>query len=155
MSKKLVCYFSASGTTKKVAQEISNILESDLFEIEPSEKYTSNDLDWTNKESRSSIEMADDNSRPNIKERVTNIDDYDTIIIGFPVWWYREPSIIDTFIEENSLDGKKVYIFITSGGSSVDSSLESLRKKYKNINFVAGKRFTSNVVKSEIIDWIN
>lgn len=155
MSKKLVCYFSASGTTKKVAQEISNILESDLFEIEPSEKYTSNDLDWTNKESRSSIEMANDNSRPNIKERVTNINDYDTIIIGFPVWWYREPSIIDTFIEENSLDGKKVYIFITSGGSSVDSSLESLRKKYKNINFVAGKRFTSNVVKSEIIDWIN
>ena len=155
MSKKLVCYFSASGTTKKVAQEISNILESDLFEIEPSEKYKSNDLDWTNKESRSSIEMANDNSRPNIKERVTNINDYDTIIIGFPVWWYREPSIIDTFIEENSLDGKKVYIFITSGGSSVDSSLESLRKKYKNINFVAGKRFTSNVVKSEIIDWIN
>ncbi len=155
MSKKLVCYFSASGTTKKVAQEISNILESDLFEIEPSEKYTSNDLDWTNKESRSSIELADDNSRPNIKERVTNINDYDTIIIGFPVWWYREPSIIDTFIEENSLDGKKVYIFITSGGSSVDSSLESLRKKYKNINFVAGKRFTSNVVKSEITDWIN
>ena len=155
MSKKLVCYFSASGTTKKVAQEISNILESDLFEIEPSEKYTSNDLDWTNKESRSSIEMANDNSRPNIKERVTNINDYDTIIIGFPVWWYREPSIIDTFIEENSLDGKEVYIFITSGGSSVDSSLESLRKKYKNINFVAGKRFTSNVVKSEIIDWIN
>ena len=155
MSKKLVCYFSASGTTKKVAQKISNILESDLFEIEPSEKYTSNDLDWTNKESRSSIEMANDNSRPNIKERVTNINDYDTIIIGFPVWWYREPSIIDTFIEENSLDGKKVYIFITSGGSSVDSSLESLRNKYKNINFVAGKRFTSNVVKNEIIDWIN
>ena len=155
MSKKLVCYFSASGTTKKVAQKISNILESDLFEIEPSEKYTSNDLDWTNKESRSSIEMANDNSRPNIKERVTNINDYDTIIIGFPVWWYREPSIIDTFIEENSLEGKKVYIFITSGGSSVDSSLESLRKKYKNINFVAGKRFTSNVVKSEITDWIN
>ncbi len=155
MSKKLVCYFSASGTTKKVAQKISNILESDLFEIEPSEKYTSNDLDWTNKESRSSIEMANDNSRPNIKERVTNINDYDTIIIGFPVWWYREPSIIDTFIEENSLEGKKVYIFITSGGSSVDSSLESLRNKYKNINFVAGKRFTSNVVKNEIIDWIN
>ena len=154
MNKKLVCYFSATGTTKLVSQKISQILKCDLFEIEPVEKYSREDLDWANKNSRSSIEMADENSRPSLKNKVDNIEDYNIIYIGFPVWWYREPSIIDTFIETNNLSEKIVHIFVTSGGSSVNGSLESLRKRYSTINFVDGKRLNSNISESDILDWI-
>lgn len=154
MNKKLVCYFSATGTTKLVSQKISQILKCDLFEIEPVEKYSREDLDWTNKNSRSSIEMADENSRPSLKNKVDNIEDYNIIYIGFPVWWYREPSIIDTFIETNNLSEKIVHIFVTSGDSSVNGSLESLRKRYSTINFVDGKRLSSNISESDILDWI-
>ena len=152
MNKKLVCYFSATGTTKLVAQKISEVVKGDLFEIEPVEKYSKEDLDWTNKNSRSTREMAFEGSRPSIKNKINNIDDYNIIYIGFPVWWYREPSIIDTFIEENDLSGKIVHIFVTSGGSSVDGSLDSLRKKYSAINFVDGKRLSSGL-ESDILDW--
>lgn len=154
MNKSLICYFSATGTTKRVAEEIARVVNGDLFEIEPTEKYTAEDLDWNNKQSRSSLEMADVNSRPSIKEKVQNIDNYNKIVIGFPVWWYREPSIIDTFLEENNLENKEVYIFVTSGGSGVTETLEGLRKKYSNINFVSGKRFTG-INDSEILNWIN
>lgn len=154
MNKKLVCYFSATGATKLVSQKISQILKCDLFEIEPVEKYSREDLDWTNKNSRSSIEMADENSRPSLKNKVDNIEDYNIIYIGFPVWWYREPSIIDTFIETNNLSEKIVHIFVTSGDSSVNGSLESLRKRYSTINFVDGKRLSSNISESDILDWI-
>ena len=155
MKNNLVCYFSATGTTKEVAQKLAEVLEGDLFEITPKEKYTSEDLDWTNKESRSTKEMENEDSRPEIESKVPNINEYQKIILGFPVWWYREPSIIDTFIEENDLENKEVYIFITSGGSSVDGSLEHLKNKYNNINFISGKRLTSNVIKDEILEWIN
>ena len=154
MNKSLICYFSATGTTKRVAEEIARVVNGDLFEIEPIEKYTSSDLDWNNKQSRSSLEMADANSRPSIKEKVQNIDNYNKIIIGFPVWWYKEPSIIDTFLEENNLENKEVYIFVTSGSSGVTETLEGLKKKYSNINFVSGKRFAS-INDSEILNWIN
>ena len=153
MEKVLVCYFSATGTTKRVAEEIANVVEGDLFEIEPVEKYTSEDLDWTNKSSRSTVEMEDVNSRPSIVKKVENIGDYNKIIVGFPVWWYREPSIIDTFIEENNFDGKDVYVFVTSGGSTVDGSFNSLKNKYSNVNFVSGKRF-GVVDKEEVEKWI-
>ena len=98
--------------------------------------------------------MADDKIRPNIKERVRNIEIYDNIILGFPVWWYKEPNIIDSFIEENNLENKKIYVFITSGGSTVDGSLESLKKKYSNINFVSGKRFDTEINEQEVLEWI-
>ena len=153
MEEVLVCYFSATGTTKKVAEEIVGVVGGDLFEIEPVEKYTSEDLDWTNKSSRSTVEMEDVNSRPSIVKRIENIEDYNKIIVGFPVWWYREPSIIDTFMEENNFDGKDVYVFVTSGGSTAEGSFNSLKNKYNNVNFVSGKRFNF-VDKEEVEKWI-
>lgn len=152
--KILVSYFSASGVTKEVANKINNIIQGDLFEIEPSIKYTKEDLNWMDKNSRSSIEMNDLNSRPSIKNKIENIDLYDKIIIGFPVWWYTAPTIISTFIEENNLMGKDVYIFVTSGGSGVSKSFDDLMKKYPNINFISGRRFNINVTTEEIIDWL-
>ena len=112
--KVLVCYFSATGTTKRVAEEIAKSVDGDLFEIEPVEKYTSEDLDWTNKSSRSMVEMEDVNSRPGIVKKVDNLGNYKKVIVGFPVWWYCEPSIIDTFMEENNFNGKSVYVFVTT-----------------------------------------
>lgn len=153
MNKNLVCYFSATGTTKEVAEKIASIINADLFAIEPVNKYTSEDLDWTNKQSRSSIEMVDETSRPAIKNIVANITEYQNVVIGFPVWWYKEPAIIDTFIEENDLSNKQVYVYVTSGGSTVDGSLESLRQKYPNINFVSGKRLGMNIEEQAILDW--
>lgn len=153
MEKVLVCYFSATGTTKRVAEEIAKSVDGDLFEIEPVEKYTSEDLDWTNKSSRSTVEMEDVNSRPSIVKKVDNLGNYKKVIVGFPVWWYCEPSIIDTFMEENNFDGKSVYVFVTSGGSTVEGSFISLKNKYNNVNFVSGKRF-SVVDKEEIKKWI-
>ena len=152
--KVLVSYFSASGVTKEVANKINNIIHGDLFEIEPSIKYTKEDLDWMDKNSRSSLEMSDLNSRPSIKNKIENINLYDKVIIGFPVWWYTAPTIINTFIEENNLMGKEVCIFVTSGGSGVSKSLDDLKKKYPNINFVSGRRFSTNITKEEIIDWL-
>ena len=154
MSKILISYFSASGVTKSVAEKVSSIVNGDLFEIEPVNKYTSADLDWTNKQSRSSIEMNDKSSRPEVKEKASNINDYDTVLIGFPVWWYTAPTIINTFIEENNLENKKVYIFVTSGGSGVDGSFNDLKSTYPNINFVSGKRFSGNVSENDISSWI-
>lgn len=139
MNKKIICYFSATGTTKNVAQKLSKLIESDLFEIEPSVIYTSDDLDWTNKESRATKEQNDESSRPEIKSKIENISEYKTVILGFPVWWYKEPAIIDTFIDENDLTGKDVYIFVTSGSSTFAGSLKHLKEKYSNINFISGK----------------
>lgn len=154
MSKVLVSYFSASGTTKMVAEKINTAINGDLFEIEPVDKYTSADLDWTNKQSRSSVEMNDKSFRPPVLNRVQNIDDYDTVVIGFPVWWYTAPTIINTFIEENNLVGKNVYVFVTSGGSSSDKSFNDLKNSYGDINFVSSKRFTGNESSDVYIDWI-
>lgn len=153
MEKVLVCYFSATGTTKRVAEEIAKSVDGDLFEIEPVEKYTSEDLDWTNKSSRSTVEMEDVNSRPGIVKKVDNLGNYKKVIVGFPVWWYREPSIIDTFMEEKNFDGKSVYVFVTSGGSIVEGSFNSLKNKYNNVNFVSGRIF-SVVDKEKIKKWI-
>lgn len=154
MSKILVSYFSASGVTKGVAEKIATAVEANLFEIEPIDKYTNADLDWTNKQSRSTIEMNNKSFRPQVKSKVSNIDDYDTIIIGFPVWWYTAPTIINTFIEENNLDNKNVYVFVTSGGSSSDGSFNDLKNTYTNINFISSRRFRGNEADEEYISWI-
>ena len=153
MNKILVSYFSATGTTKSVALKVGNILKADLFEITPVNKYTNEDLDWNNKSSRTTIEANDSSIRPEIKEKVANIDSYDTVIIGFPVWWYKEPSIIDTFIEENDLSDKKVYMFVTSGGSSYEGSLKHLKEMYSDLNFVSGKTL-NHVDENEVSNWI-
>ena len=154
MNKKLVCYFSATGATKMVASRLASMLNADLFEIEPVDIYTDADLDWNDKNSRTSLENDDASVRPSIKNKVSDISLYNDIYIGFPVWWYKEPSIIDTFIEENDLSGKNIYVFVTSGGSSVTSSLDSLKNKYKKLNFVSGLRLNSNMSISDISSFI-
>ena len=154
MSKILVSFFSASGVTKEVASKIANITGGDLFEIEPAYKYTNEDLNWNNANSRSSVEMNNPSSRPEVKNKVSNLSDYDTVLIGFPVWWDLAPRIINTFIEENTLENKKIYVFATSGGSSVINSFNTLKNTYSNLNFVSAKRFASNVSNSDIIGWI-
>ena len=154
MEKTLVAYFSASGVTKTVAEKISKAVEGDLFEIEPVEKYTDADLDWMDKNSRSTIEMNDRSFRPPVKNKVENLEDYQKVVIGFPVWWYTAPTIINTFIEENNLTGKEIYVFCTSGSSGVDGSLNDLKKTYSNLNFISGKRLTTSIDEGEISGWI-
>lgn len=154
MSKVLVSYFSASGVTKRVAEKIAKAINGDLFEIEPTQKYTSEDLDWTNKQSRSSIEMQDKNFRPQILNRVSNLTKYDTVVLGFPVWWYTAPTIINTFIEENNLGRKNIYIFVTSGSSGSEGSFDDLKNTYKNLNFISNKRFTGRETDEDYINWI-
>ena len=144
MSKILVSYFSATGATKDVAERLARVLDGDLFEIRPVKKYTDADLDWHDKNSRSTIEMEDKTSRPEIIEKVRNLADYETVVIGFPVWWYTCPTIINTFIEENDLKGKNIYVFVTSGSSSVDGSFNDLKTTYPDLNFVGGKRFSES-----------
>ena len=130
MKKTLVAYFSATGTTKAAAQQLAKEHDADLYEITPEVPYTSADLDWTNKQSRSTVEMQDKSSRPAIKGRCENIDQYDTVWIGFPVWWYTAPTIINTFIEAHDLSGKVLNVFATSGGSNVTGSANDLKKAY-------------------------
>ncbi|MBQ7063077.1 MAG: NAD(P)H-dependent oxidoreductase [Bacteroidales bacterium] len=130
MKKTLVVYFSATGTTKAAAQKLAKEHDADLYEITPAEPYSDADLDWTNKQSRSTLEMKDKSSRPAIVGRCENIADYDTVWIGFPVWWYTAPTIINTFIEAHDLSGKVLCVFATSGGSGVSGSANDLKKAY-------------------------
>ena len=130
MKKTLVAYFSATGTTKATAQKLAKELGADLYEITPEEPYTSADLDWRDKGSRSTLEMKDRSSRPAIKGRCENIADYDTVWIGFPVWWYTAPTIVNTFIEAHDLGGKVLNVFASSGGSNVTGSAADLKKAY-------------------------
>ena len=153
MSKILVPYFSASGVTKGVAERIAAAVNGDLFEIEPKEKYTKEDLNWLNQHSRSSIEM-NENVKPDIVSTVSNLDEYDTICLGFPIWWYKEPTIIDKFLEENDMTGKNIYVFVTSGSSSIDSTYESLNNNFPDLNFVSGKRFTGKESDEDYKNWV-
>lgn len=130
MKKTLVAYFSATGTTRAAAQQLAKEHNADLYEITPEVPYTADDLDWTNKQSRSTVEMKDKSSRPAIKGTCTNIDQYDTVWIGFPVWWYTAPTIVNTFIETHNLSGKVLNVFATSGGSGVEGSAGDLKKAY-------------------------
>ena len=154
MKKILVCFFSASGTTKKVAERFAKAVDGDLFEIKPKIEYTSEDLDWTNKQSRSSIEMSS-NAKVEITETIPNLDDYNKVCLAFPIWWYKEPVIIDSFLEENDLTGKEIYIFVTSGSSSSEGALTSLKERFPNLNFVSSKRFTGTESEDEYISWIS
>ena len=153
MSKILVSYFSASGNTKRVAEAVAAAVDGSLFEIEPVNKYTNEDLDWTNKQSRSSIEM-NENIKPDIARTIPNLTDYDTVCLAFPIWWYKEPTIIDKFLEENDMTGKKIYVFVTSGSSSIDSTYKSLQNNFPNLNFVSGKRFTGHEDTTEYQNWL-
>jgi len=127
MSKILIAYFSASGVTGNVARTLSETLNADLYEIAPAIPYTEADLDWRNAASRSSLEMKDKTSRPEIKDIPVNIADYDTILLGFPIWWYIAPTIVNTFLEKHDFSGKKLLLFATSGGSGFGKTAESLK----------------------------
>ena len=139
MSKKLVAYFSASGTTKKAAERLAKAAGADLFEIKPVVPYTSADLNWMDKKSRSSVEMNDPDSRPEIAETMPNMADYDTVFIGFPIWWYVAPHIIHTFVESYDFSGKTLVPFATSGGSGMGKTVDELRKLCPNADWKAGK----------------
>ena len=130
MKKTLIVYFSATGNTTAAAQKLAKEFNADLYEITPEQPYTDADLDWRDKQSRSTIEMQDKSSRPAIKGRCENIADYDVVWIGFPVWWYTAPTIINTFIEARDLSGKTLNVFATSGGSDVKGSAKDLKKAY-------------------------
>ena len=127
MSGKLVAFFSASGVTAALAQRLSRAAGADLFEIKPAVPYTSADLDWTNASSRSSVEMKNPASRPEIAEKLPSMADYDVVFLGFPIWWYVAPTIINTFLESYDFSGKTIVLFATSGGSSMGRTLEILR----------------------------
>ncbi len=128
MSKKLVAYFSASGVTKSTAQRLAKAAGADLFEIKPAQPYSKADLDWTNKKSRSSVEMSSPDSRPEIAEKLDTMADYDVVFVGFPIWWYVAPTIINTFLESYDFSGKTVIPFATSGGSGMGKTEEVLHK---------------------------
>ena len=130
MKRTLIVYFSATGTTKAAAQKLAKEFNADLYEITPEQPYTDADLDWRDKQSRSTIEMQDKSSRPAINGRCENITQYDTVWIGFPVWWYVAPTIVNTFIEAHDLNGKTLNVFATSGGSPVEPCTAELQKTY-------------------------
>ena len=153
MNKVLVTYFSASGVTKRVAENLAKVSGWDLFEIEPTQKYTDADLNWMDNNSRSSVEMADRNCRPEIKNK-TDISKYDYIFVGFPIWWYREPSIIDTFIESYDFSGKTIIPFATSGGSGLGESQNNIQSLAPSARVLAGKRLSANVSEDELKSWI-
>lgn len=155
MSKKLVAYFSASGLTAKVAETLAEAIGADIYAIEPAVPYSKADLDWTNQKSRSSIEMSDPASRPAIAGKRDNMDDYDTVFVGFPIWWYVAPHIINTFLESYDLTGKTIIPFATSGGSDMGKTNEGLRPSCKGAKLLAGRIFRHTVRHTELAAWVD
>ena len=155
MSKKLVAYFSASGTTARLAETLAEAIGADIFEIKPEVPYTRADLNWQDAGSRSSVEMKNPASRPAIAARRDNMAEYDTIYVGFPIWWYVAPTIINTFLESYDLAGKTIIPFCTSGSSGIGSSATNLESLTKDAIWKEGKRFSGNESQEEIMKWIN
>ena len=153
MGKALVTYFSASGVTAKMAQRLASAIKADLFEIEPEIPYTDADLDWRNDKSRSSVEMKDKSSRPPLASKVADMAQYDVVFVGFPVWWYREPSIIDTFMEAYDFSGKTVVPFATSGSSDIGPSGQNMQALAPKAKVDKGKRFAADASEKELGDW--
>lgn len=149
----LVAYFSGTGITETVAKTLSGIINANLHEIKPTVLYTPEDLNWTNKNSRSSIEMSDLSSRPEIANKVENMDDYDVIFLGFPIWWYVAPTIINTFMESYNLSGKTIILFATSGGSGFGRTLEKLENSCNGAILKEGKLFNGPIDKEELAKW--
>lgn len=152
--KILVAYFSATGTTADAAKKLTKVTGGELYAIIPVKHYTSADLNWHDKQSRSSIEMNDSKSRPAIKSKKENITDYDVIFLGYPIWWDLAPRIINTFIESHDLHGKTVIPFATSGGSSITNSVATLKQTYPNLNWQTGK-LLNRMSENAIHEWID
>lgn len=155
MSKKLVAYFSASGVTERVAKRLAEAAEADLYEIKPEVSYTNADLNWNDKKSRSSVEMNNPLSRPAIATNVENMEQYDIVFVGFPIWWYVAPTIINTFLESYDFAGKNIVLFATSGGSGLGNSQKMLEVSVTpTAKFIQGKKLSSNVQISELVAWV-
>ena len=151
--KVLVAYFSASGVTKGAAEQLAAVAGADLHEIKPAQPYTDADLDWRDKQSRSTVEMKDKNSRPAITDKLKNMQDYDVVYVGFPIWWYTAPTIINTFMEDYDFKGKTVIPFATSGGSSIKKACEDLKAAYPDVNWKEGK-LLNRASKQELETWV-
>ena len=154
MSKKLVAYFSASGVTEAVARSLAQTAEADLYKIQPEVPYTSADLDWMDKKSRSSLEMNDPASRPAIVIGDLDISSYDVVFLGFPVWWYVAPTIINTFLEDYDFAGKTVIPFATSGSSGIENSEKKLQQQYPSINWKSGKLLNGHPDNTALASWV-
>ena len=155
-NKSLVTYFSASGVTKKVAEKLAEAAGADLFEIKPEVAYTEADLNWMDKKSRSSIEMNDKSFRPAIAEKCNNMADYDVVYIGFPIWWYVAPTIINTFLESYDFSGKTIVLFATSGGSGFGNTVAELKRSVSDTTVIKeGKVFNSGVSKDQLSSGVN
>jgi len=152
MSKALVAYFSASGVTAKLAKRLAEAIGADAAEIVPEKPYTSADLDWTNKKSRSSVEMNDRACRPALASSPSPAG-YDVVFVGFPVWWYREPSIIDTYMEAHDFSGKTVVPFTTSGGSGIGDAGANMQALAKGARVVLGKKWSASASAAELAAW--
>jgi flavodoxin len=155
MSNKLVAYFSASGVTAGVAKALAGAIDADIFEIEPEVKYTDADLDWRDKNARSTIEMNDLSSRPAVKNKLDNMAGYDFVFVGFPIWWYIAPTIINTFLESYYLDGKTIIPFATSGGSGMGKTNEKLKSSCEGAKLLEGKVFKSTASVDELKSWVD
>ena len=153
MGKRLVAYFSASGTTKKAAEMIASAADADMYEIMPKQPYTKADLNWMDKKSRTSVEMSDKKFRPEISDTDVPVDQYDEIFLGFPIWWYVAPTIINTFLENYDFSGKKIVLFATSGGSGFGNTVSELKPSAPDAEIVEGKVF-HKATKTEIAEWI-
>ena len=152
--KTLVAYFSASGQTAKLAKTLAGVTGGDLFEIVPETAYTAADLDWMDKKSRSTIEMKDPKSRPAIAGKVADMAQYDTVFVGFPIWWYQAPRIIETFLESYDFSGKTVIPFATSGGSGMGKTNEKLAPSCPGAKLLHGKVFNSYSSKADLSAWV-
>lgn len=152
--KKLVAYFSAGGVTKNTAEKLSKTAGADLFEIKPVVPYTRADLDWTNKKSRSSVEMSNPDSRPEIAERLSNLDDYDIVFIGFPIWWYVAPTIINTFIESYDFSEKTIIPFATSGGSGMGKTVDVLKPLCSPTAKWENGKVLNRISENELKKWV-
>ena len=156
MSKKLVAYFSASGTTAAVAKTLAEAAEADLYEIKPQTPYTHADLDWMNKKSRSSVEMNDKSFRPPLADKDAHIENYDTIFLGFPIWWYVAPTIINTFLESYDFAGKTIILFATSGGSGFGKTVAGLQGSLMAGAVIRdGKLLNGHPSKESLAAWIS
>lgn len=155
MNKTLVAYFSASGTTAKVAEALAKAANADVYEIKPAVPYTRADLDWTNKKSRSSVEMSDKSSRPELADKSANVENYDTVLLGFPIWWNVAPTIINTFLESYDFSGKKIVLFATSGGSGFGKTVEGLKGSVPaDAQIIEGKILNGRLSESELKAWV-
>jgi flavodoxin len=156
MSKKLVAYFSASGVTRKVSEVLSEAVDASLYEIRPQVPYTKADLDWQDKKSRSSIEMGDKSSRPAIADKDANVGAYDVVFVGFPIWWYIAPTIINTFLESYDFTGKTIVPFATSGSSGIGETVANLKGSVDaSATITEGKMLNGKQTKESLMAWVD